>query len=361
MPEPMSNERLAEIRDRLAVLPEGPWYVEDCEGDLRIWREGALHGVTRDAFGEITGYRLPVSIGPENLIAEWVLDTWDDGEDDADDLRRDIARFFGAAREDVPALLAEVERLRTELRFAFPPRTYMDIQQVLDAALGTEEMDGAGAGIIADVALVAGRMRTAEAEVKRLNGVVQLLGSQLQGGAQDFVDALAEIERRIPIEDVERFLKRERDEYEPRGECWSTVDDVLDVFRLHMVTGTPLTEPRPHEGPEALGNSREPLTEAEELRAEVERLSFELSRVQEEANRRIQQLDQRFDQALTRAQEAEEQRRVAERKLNEIAMVKVWTNEDGKKFVFVDDMAAVMLPPLLDDPEHSDGTEGADA
>lgn len=59
----------------------------------------------------------------------------------------------------------------------------------------------------------------------------------------------AEMERdaRLTANDVERFLKRERDEYEPQGECWNTVDDVLDCFRLHMATGTPLAEPRPEE------------------------------------------------------------------------------------------------------------------
>lgn len=118
------------------------------------------------------------------------------------------------------------------------------------------------------------------ADNERLQAAVQLLGTNLQGSARDFVDALAEVERRIPVEHVERFLKRERDEYEPRGECWNTVDDVLDVFRLHMVTGTPLTEPRPVEGPEAYGVGDEPLTEAEELRAEVERLRAEVERLQ---------------------------------------------------------------------------------
>lgn len=86
---------------------------------------------------------------------------------------------------------------------------------------------------------------------------------------------IADVERRLPLEDVERFLKRERDEYEPRGECWNTVDDVLDCFRLHMVTGTPLTEPRPEEGPSDPSVGSPPLTEAEELRAEVDRLKAE--------------------------------------------------------------------------------------
>lgn len=65
---------------------------------------------------------------------------------------------------DIPDLLDEVERLHAELALAFSPGMYLDIQKVLDKALGTNEADGAGAGIVADIALVADRMRQAEAE-----------------------------------------------------------------------------------------------------------------------------------------------------------------------------------------------------
>ncbi|MFC9973606.1 hypothetical protein ACFVH6_22195 [Spirillospora sp. NPDC127200] len=68
----------------------------------------------------------------------------------------------------VPALLDEVERLRTELSVAFAPGMYLDIQKILDEALGTHEADGAGAGIVADITLLADRLRTAEAETERL-------------------------------------------------------------------------------------------------------------------------------------------------------------------------------------------------
>lgn len=103
------------------------------------------------------------------------------------------------------------------------------------------------------------------AEVDRLREV---------GRAQSAMCMAAELERdvRLPAKAVERFLKRERDTYEARGQHWNVVDDVLDAFRLHLVTGTPLTSPRPTEGPEAAFVGEEPLTEAEELRAEVELL-----------------------------------------------------------------------------------------
>ncbi|MCC5574548.1 hypothetical protein IMZ11_02695 [Microtetraspora sp. AC03309] len=113
-----------------------------------------------------------------------------------------------------------------------------------------------------------------------------LLLNALTHAVVDVPALVAEVERRLTPEDVERFLKRERDEYEPRGECWNTVDDVLDCFRLHMVTGTPLTEPRPVEGPEPYGVGDQPMTEAEELRAEVERLRAELDGVRADERRR---------------------------------------------------------------------------
>ncbi|TMR03009.1 hypothetical protein ETD86_54060 [Nonomuraea turkmeniaca] len=77
---------------------------------------------------------------------------------------------------------------------------------------------------------------------------------------------------RLPIEHVERFLLRERDEHEARSQRWNNVDVVLNAFRLHMHTGTPLTQPRPSDGPEDLSVGRPSLTEAEELRAELDRL-----------------------------------------------------------------------------------------
>jgi hypothetical protein len=42
---------------------------------------------------------------------------------------------------------------------------------------------------------------------------------------------------------VEAWLKAQRDEYYPdHGEQWSAIDDLLDEYRLHADTGTPLHE-----------------------------------------------------------------------------------------------------------------------
>ncbi|WP_347601367.1 hypothetical protein [Acrocarpospora sp. B8E8] len=103
---------------------------------------------------------------------------------------RDSDLIITAGLEAGDALLAEVERLRAraladdlayksmlkraekaradanelgaQLRLSFPPGLYLEIQQVLDRALGTEEKDGAGAGIVADVALVVDRLANAD-------------------------------------------------------------------------------------------------------------------------------------------------------------------------------------------------------
>lgn len=47
-------------------------------------------------------------------------------------------------------------------------KAYFDIQQVLDDALGTEEEDGAGAGIVADVMLLERRYKAALQELRAL-------------------------------------------------------------------------------------------------------------------------------------------------------------------------------------------------
>jgi hypothetical protein len=114
-------------------------------------------------------------------------------------------------------------------------------------------------------------------EVCRLNNAVKTLGAALQLDSMAVVDELKRHagDACLPIQDVERFLKRERDEYVKGTLVWNALDGVLDCFRLHMVTGTPLTEPRPEEGATDPSVGRPPLTEAEELRIEVDRITSE--------------------------------------------------------------------------------------
>ncbi|MFI7628445.1 hypothetical protein [Microbispora rosea] len=195
------------------------------------------------------------------------------------------------------------------------------------------------------------RLRDAEAEVERLQRAVQLLGTHLQGGARDFVDALAEIERRLPIEHVERFLKRERDRHEKTDVSWAALDDALDAFRLHMVTGTPLTEPRPAEGVVAYGEGTEPLTEAEDLRAELERVRAELHDLRGQNAMTESNFDNFAEGAIAEQDQLRERAEAAEEKLRQVAEAPVHTDAEGREVVLVSDLAAGLLPPApADEP-----------
>jgi hypothetical protein len=102
--EGLSDERLAEIEQRCAAATPGPWAVD-------LDRPFTLGGdtVSVDA---MTGDGLCV----EREVCSCVLDTdgWPDGPEWLEDAAN--ARFLAHAREDVPALLAEVRRLRALLR-----------------------------------------------------------------------------------------------------------------------------------------------------------------------------------------------------------------------------------------------------
>jgi chromosome segregation ATPase len=71
--------------------------------------------------------------------------------------------------------------------------------------------------------------------------------------------------------------------------------------------------------------------------AEVERLFRHLG----EHDDNVRRILQRKNEAIEKAQA---ERDALKAQLAEIAMAKVWTNEDGKRFVFADDLAAILLP-----------------
>jgi hypothetical protein len=83
-PQPLHDTRLAEMRERADAAHPGPWRRSDDEGSLERYVLSE-----DDLFAVSFGYR------GNNTQAE--------------------ADFVAHAREDVPALLAEVERLKTEL------------------------------------------------------------------------------------------------------------------------------------------------------------------------------------------------------------------------------------------------------
>lgn len=109
----LTDEQLAEIAARAA---NDPFFVSDCEGSLQVWHERALVRVTRDEAGAITSYDFPFAFPPAEQIIELDLDSWDPGEDSTDDKRRQDINDLVDARAALPALAAEVRRLRAELK-----------------------------------------------------------------------------------------------------------------------------------------------------------------------------------------------------------------------------------------------------
>ncbi len=90
MAEPMSDERFAEIRERVQKATAGDWWA---------WDRGVGHHIAISE--ELNVWGTPVHLLPEGSRT--------------DIGRLEDAEFIAHARQDVPDLLAEVDRLREEL------------------------------------------------------------------------------------------------------------------------------------------------------------------------------------------------------------------------------------------------------
>lgn len=69
-------------------------------------------------------------------------------------------------------------------------QTYLDTQKVLDVALGTEEADGAGAGIAADVHLLAVQRDEARANAATLRTAIQRVLDGAESGGFGYIPSL---------------------------------------------------------------------------------------------------------------------------------------------------------------------------
>lgn len=92
--EPLTEERIAEIRGREKVATQGPWRAK-CEI------------LEADECGNATAEMTYVSTNDKGICI-----LYGRGHDDAN--TQEDATFIAHAREDIPALLDEVERLRAE-------------------------------------------------------------------------------------------------------------------------------------------------------------------------------------------------------------------------------------------------------
>lgn len=226
-------ERIAELEGRVAVLDAGLSGVERHE--LEAYRDG-LGQLAEDPPG-LDSPRFAASAGPDSAIHLQVthrgVPVWVcanlcgrvtvtaappgscggcGGQDSLSealypnvefDNEDDIAAEYGpadpAARPTVTATApeppSESERVGegsgdapagTQTVYPLKPatmyeRAYCDVQEVLDEALGTEEEDGAGEGIAADVRLLAAQRDEARAEVERLTAEQQRADARIAG------------------------------------------------------------------------------------------------------------------------------------------------------------------------------------
>lgn len=112
---PLTEQQLDEIEAVASRAADDAFHVSDCEGSLQVWRESALKHIVRNDQGEIIGWSVPAVYRTTDLVAEVFLDSWDPGEDADDDQQRQDVRDLVDSRAALPALLAEVRRLRDEL------------------------------------------------------------------------------------------------------------------------------------------------------------------------------------------------------------------------------------------------------
>ncbi|MFC4006552.1 hypothetical protein ACFOY2_04925 [Nonomuraea purpurea] len=142
----IAPEKVAHLKHLLASVGDLPWFLADCEGDMQIWRESALQRVSRECSGEIVGYSTPSSYKRNDLVADWDLGTWDEGEDEDDDERRRMAELIVEGVNMLPLLIGEVERLQARLeateaamRQALSAPTRMESDHLLGLVLSASE------------------------------------------------------------------------------------------------------------------------------------------------------------------------------------------------------------------------------
>lgn len=103
----MTDEELQAIRAREQVATVGPWAWESVAEKSNDW----VVGTAWDAQGKPISGRI--------VDGEWIEDTvirkMPIGENESDGARIADAEFIAHARKDIPALLAEVDRLKAEL------------------------------------------------------------------------------------------------------------------------------------------------------------------------------------------------------------------------------------------------------
>lgn len=280
-----------------------------------------------------------------------------------------------AAEQATIAADQRAQQAEAELALAMGPTMYLQIQQILDGALGGRREDGAGAGLVAEIQLLVDRMKAAEAEAERLEaeGVDRMADrfmEQTRIRSMDFRNGLAmDLEpaqeqvaiwvgaARGMLGDAPNYTETRMDvptDDDPKVSMEVKLAGELDryVFVLQRVGGLTPHEARMKaeaERDEVLAEMREEARTADELRRNRDQLHDELTAARAELEdhgnaladwQRIagQHQAAMFD-AKNRAEHLTQQ-------IQNLWTVKTWTNEDGRKFVFVEDLLNVLQPDL---------------
>lgn len=139
---PPTDQQLAELQAIADRHTADPFFVSDCEGSLQVWREKALVHVTRDEDGVIDMYSFPSSYKVTDQVIELDLDSWDPGQDAADDQRRQDIGDLVDARAAMGGLLDEIGRLRSRAL------TFSEYNSAWHAVEGAAGQEGADPGTI---------------------------------------------------------------------------------------------------------------------------------------------------------------------------------------------------------------------
>ncbi|TFD27461.1 hypothetical protein [Cryobacterium cryoconiti] len=97
---------LTELRD--AGTP-GPFFLDDCEGEIRVYPERLLPSMSRDESGEITSWTSPGSWQTDEMVISYDVESWDPGENTQDDRMRANAETFVILQRTINPMLAVLQ------------------------------------------------------------------------------------------------------------------------------------------------------------------------------------------------------------------------------------------------------------
>jgi hypothetical protein len=139
-----------------------------------------LEKLTADAAGWRTAYE---KVTAKARRFQWAWQSARRGRRSGRLLNRELVASYEATLRRVTAERDEAREERNsalnELALAMGPTMYHQIQQILDGVLGGRREDGAGAGLVAEIQLLADRLESAESGERAADSQVEQLRAEL--------------------------------------------------------------------------------------------------------------------------------------------------------------------------------------